>query len=108
MNVDLYQLLAMAPAPTGNPAEQPPFWIQFIPFVFIFIIFYFVLIRPQVKRQKEQQALLNDLKNGDKVIISGGIHGTIAGIQDKIITVKIAENVKIDVEKESITTRVAK
>ncbi len=68
----------------------------------IFAIFYFLLVRPQMKRQKEHQAMVNSLKKGDKVVTTGGIHGTIVGIKDDVAIVKIAEEVKIEVSKSCV------
>jgi preprotein translocase subunit YajC len=78
--------------------------LTFAPLIFMFIIFYFLLIRPQQKRQKEQQKLLSSLKTGDKVITSSGIHGLIANVKETTFLVKIADNVKIEIEKGSIAT----
>ena len=78
--------------------------MQLLPFAFIFIIFYFLLIRPQQKRQKEHQRLLSDLKTGDKVITTSGIHGLIANVKDTTFLVKIADNVKIEVDKNAIAS----
>jgi preprotein translocase subunit YajC len=78
--------------------------LTFAPLIFMFIIFYFLLIRPQQKRQKEQQKLLSGLKTGDKVITSSGIHGLISNVKETTFLVKIADNVKIEIEKGSIAT----
>ena len=78
--------------------------MQLLPFAFIFIIFYFLLIRPQQKRQKEHQQLLSNLKTGDKVVTSSGIHGLIANVKDTTFLVKIADNVKIEVDKNAIAS----
>ena len=78
--------------------------MQLLPFAFICIIFYFLLIRPQQKRQKEHQRLLSDLKTGDKVITTSGIHGLIANVKDTTFLVKIADNVKIEVDKNAIAS----
>ena len=78
--------------------------MQLLPFAFIFIIFYFLLIRPQQKRQKEHQRLLSDLKTGDKVITTSGIHGLIANVKETTFLVKIADNVKIEVDKNAIAS----
>jgi preprotein translocase subunit YajC len=78
--------------------------MQLLPFAFIFVIFYFLLIRPQQKRQKEHQRLLSDLKTGDKVVTSSGIHGLIANVKDTTFLVKIADNVKIEVDKNAIAS----
>ena len=78
--------------------------MQLLPFAFIFIIFYFLLIRPQQKRQKEHQRLLSDLKTGDKVVTTSGIHGLIANVKETTFLVKIADNVKIEVDKNAIAS----
>ena len=78
--------------------------MQLLPFAFIFIIFYFLLIRPQQKRQKEHQKLLSNLKTGDKVITTSGIHGLIANVKETTFLVKIADNVKIEVDKNAIAS----
>ena len=78
--------------------------MQLLPFAFIFVIFYFLLIRPQQKRQKEHQNLLSNLKTGDKVITTSGIHGLIANVKDTTFLVKIADNVKIEVDKNAIAS----
>lgn len=70
----------------------------------IIAIFYFMIIRPQQKRTKEREAMLNSVKKGDKVITSGGIHGTVMGLEEKTLLVQIADNVKVKVDRGSITT----
>jgi preprotein translocase subunit YajC len=75
-----------------------------LPFAFMAVIFYFLLIRPQQKRQKEHQQLLSNLKTGDKVITTSGIHGLIANVKDTTFVVKIADNVKIEVDKNAIAS----
>jgi preprotein translocase subunit YajC len=75
-----------------------------IMFGLIFLIFYFMIIRPQQKRQKERQKMLDAIKKGDKVITAGGVHGTVVGIEEKTILVQIADNVKVKVERGSVTS----
>ncbi|HEY2626444.1 MAG TPA: preprotein translocase subunit YajC [Candidatus Udaeobacter sp.] len=98
----LHALLAQAPspAPTG-PSGGIGF---FVPFIFIFIIMYFVMFRPQKKRQEQQQKLISALKTGDRVVTNGGIHGLISNVKETTVIVKVADNVKIEVEKSAITT----
>ena len=87
------------------PASPSPGLLpSLLPFLFMIVIFYFLLIRPQQKRQKQQQQLLANLKTGDKVITSSGIHGLIANVKDSTVLLKIADNVKIEVEKSSVAT----
>ncbi len=68
----------------------------------IFFIFYFMIIRPQQKRAKEREKMLNALEKGDKIITTGGIYGTIAGIEDKTVLLQISDNVKIKLDKSAI------
>jgi preprotein translocase subunit YajC len=98
----LHALLAQAqsPAPTG-PGGGIGF---FVPFIFIFIIMYFVMFRPQKKRQEQQQKLISTLKTGDRVVTNGGIHGLISNVKETTVIVKVADNVKIEMEKSAITT----
>ncbi|MDY6863456.1 MAG: preprotein translocase subunit YajC [Thermodesulfobacteriota bacterium] len=77
-------------------------FINFIPLILIFLIFYFLLILPQQKKTKQHQAMLNSLKKGDQVITSGGIHGKIVGLTDTILTLEIADKVKIKVYRTYI------
>jgi len=74
----------------------------------ILLIFYFMIIRPQVKRQKEHQKMLSELKKGDRIVTTAGIHGTITDIEDNIVVVQIADNTRIRLEKTAIATVVKK
>ena len=75
----------------------------FVPLIFIFIIMYFVMIRPQKKRQEQQKKLIESLKTGDRVVTSAGIHGLISNVKETTVLVKVADNVKIEVDKSAIT-----
>lgn len=75
-----------------------------LPFLLIIVVFYFLILRPQQKRQKERQKLLEGVKKGDKIITSGGIYGTVEGIEDNTVLVKISDNVKVKMEKAAIGT----
>jgi preprotein translocase subunit YajC len=79
--------------------------VSFLPmFVGIMLIFYFMIYRPQQKKQKEAEAMISSISKGDKVITIGGIHGTIVEVKNNIAVVKIAENVKIEINKSAIAT----
>jgi len=80
---------------------------QFVPLILIFVVFYFLLIRPQQKKAKEHQNYLANLKKGDRIITGGGIHGVIAGLTDTVVTLEIAENVRIKVSRGAIAGSVA-
>ena len=77
----------------------------FLPFFLIMLIIYFLMIRPQAKRQKEKQNMLLSLKKGDKVITVGGIHGVVAGMknQGKLIVLKIDKNLNININRSAIS-----
>jgi preprotein translocase subunit YajC len=90
---------AQSPAPPG-PGGGIGF---FVPFIFLFIIMYFVMIRPQKKRQDQQRKLIASLKTGDRVVTNAGIHGLIANVKDTTVIVKVADNVKIEMEKSAVT-----
>jgi preprotein translocase subunit YajC len=84
--------------------------LVWLPWVLIFVIFYFLLIRPQQKRQKEHRMLLDSLRKGDRVVTSSGMFGTIVGINEKenIVVLKVGENVKIEFLRTSIAGRISK
>ena len=92
-------LAQAAPGP-----EQPPVLFQFLPLIIIAVLFYFLLIRPQQKKQKEHQQLVASVKTGDKVTTAGGIHGVVANVKETTFLVKVAENVKLEFDKSSVTS----
>ena len=79
--------------------------VAFLPFFLIMLIIYFLMIRPQAKRQKEKQNMLLSLKKGDKIITIGGIHGIVAGIknQGKLIVLKVDKNLNININRSAIS-----
>ncbi len=93
-------LLAQAATPT--PAGPNPL-ASFIPIILIFVIMYFLLFRPQIKRQKEQARLVSALKTGDRVVTASGMHGLISNVKERTVILKIADNVKIEMEKSAVT-----
>jgi len=95
--------LLAAPPSQGSPSQQGNFLLVMIPYAAIFVVFYFLLIRPARQRQKEQASMLDALKPGDKVVCAGGIHATVMGVADGTVQVRIADQVRVDVEKSSIT-----
>ncbi len=76
----------------------------FVPLILMFAIFYFLLIRPQQKKAKEHQNMINSVKKGDRVITSGGIHGRITAVDDTTITLEVADKVRIKVSRSNIGT----
>ena len=97
---------AQATEATTAIAAQPaaPAWMQFVPFIVIITVFYFFLIRPQAKKQRETQTFLVGLKVGDQVITASGILGRIAALTDKLATLEIANNVQIKVLRAQVVT----
>jgi preprotein translocase subunit YajC len=89
---------------TGGEGGQQGFGM-FIPLILLFGIFYFLLIRPQQKKQKEHKALLSNLKKGDQVITAGGMYGKITGLTDTAVTLEIAEKVRVKVGRGQISAR---
>lgn len=85
------------PAATPNPI------LSFVPIILIFVIFYFLLIRPQQQKQKQHAELVSKLKKGDHVVTTGGIYGIISTVKDRTVLLKIDENVKIEVQKNCIS-----
>lgn len=87
-----------APGPSGLPI-----WGQLFPFVLIFVIFYFLLIRPQQKKVKEHRNMLEKLKKNDEVVTSGGIYGKVVALTDTVVTLEVAPNVRIRVHRPQIS-----
>ena len=98
-------LIAMGGQPGGGSANLISTLIMFGA---IFLIFYFMIIRPQQKRAKEKAKLLSNLEKGDKVVTNGGIYGVIAGLEDKTALLQVSDNVKIKIDRSAITTVLAK
>jgi preprotein translocase subunit YajC len=86
-------------APSGGSALL----IQLAPIALIILIFYFLMIRPQVQRQKAHQAMVAALKKGDKVVTNGGVCGVVVGTKDDIVVLKVAENTKIEVLRTAVS-----
>jgi preprotein translocase subunit YajC len=103
-------LLMGAPPQQGGGAAGGSGNLLFtlLPFVLIFAIFYFLVIRPQAKRQKETVKMLDSLKQGDRVVTSGGLFGTVAGVKDNVVVLKVADQVRVEVAKSAITAVVEK
>ena len=92
-------LLAMVPPGSGQSGS---FLTNLVPFVLMFVIFYFLLIAPQRKKAKAHSTMLDGLKAGDRVVTNGGIYGTVVGVDDKKVQLRIADQVKIDIAKHAI------
>jgi len=80
----------------------------FVMFGAIFLIFYFMIIRPQQRRAKEREKMLSNVQKGDKVVTSGGLHGIVAGLDEKTVLLQVSENVKMKFERSAIANIIAK
>jgi preprotein translocase subunit YajC len=96
MSLDTFLLAMAAPQNGANPL------ISFLPLLAMLAIFYFILVLPMKKKQQKVQAFLQALKEGDRVVTSGGMFGTITKIKDEAIQLQVAQNVKVDVSKAAI------
>ena len=97
-------ILAMMPAPQGGAGAAP----QSGAFMFVWLglmvaLFYFMLIRPQKRREQERQALLNAVKTGDRVLFAGGFLGVVANVKEKTLVVKIADGVKVEIVRGAVS-----
>ena len=81
----------------GNPI------FSLLPFVLMFVVLYLLILRPQMKKQKSQQRLIDELEKGDQIVTSGGIHAVIQNIKDDMIVVKIADNVKVELSRAAVS-----
>jgi preprotein translocase subunit YajC len=100
----LNTIIAMAPSGNGGGGS---FISTIIMFGAIFLIFYFMIIRPQQKRAKEREKMLSNMQKGDKVVTSGGLHGIIAGIDEKTVLLQVGDNVKLKFDRTAISSIVA-
>jgi preprotein translocase subunit YajC len=93
---------AMGGGAGGNAAPQGGAFSAFIPLILMFVIFYFLLIRPQQKKAKQHREMLNSLKVGDNIVTSGGIYGTVTGLTEGTVTVEIAPKVRVKITRGSV------
>ncbi len=98
----MFASTAYAAAPAGQPGGLQ----TFAPLIILFIIFYFLLIRPQQKKAKSHQATLDALKAGDTIITNGGIYGTVVKIEDHVVLLQCSDKVRLKVVKKAISAKV--
>jgi preprotein translocase subunit YajC len=94
----------LAQAPTATPPGGLSALSPFVMFGLLGVIMYYMMIRPQAKRQKEHARLISALKTGDHVVTTSGIHGMISNVKDTTVIVKVADNVKLEMEKSAVTS----
>ncbi len=94
----------VSPAYAQAAAQQPNAFVQFLPLILLVVLFYFMLIRPQMKRNREHRDMLGKLVKGDEVVTTGGLAGKIVTIGEAYVAVEIAENVNIKIQKSSVAS----
>ena len=102
----IVNVTAWAPllAQENQPPQGSP-WGSFLPMMLImFAVIYFLMIRPEQKKQKKRREMLSELKKGDRVVTAGGIHGTVGNVKDDSVMVKVADNVVMEFAKSSVTS----
>jgi preprotein translocase subunit YajC len=102
----VFDLISTAYALGGGPSDggqQPNPIASLLPFALMFLVLYLLILRPQMKKQRNQQRMIDELEKNDEIVTSGGIHGTILNIKDDILVVKIADNVKIEVSRAAVS-----
>jgi preprotein translocase subunit YajC len=105
MNPFVFSLLMGAPAGGAEGAAGgPAAFMNFVPFIAIIAIFYFLIIRPQNKKQKETQRMLSGLKKGDRVVTIGGIHGAIQSVKESSVILRVDDSTKIEFSRSAIAS----
>ncbi len=95
-------------AQTAPAQSQPGMLESFVPLILIFVVFYFLLIRPQMKRAKEHKTMVAALAKGDEVVTNGGMLGKITKLGDDFITVEVAEGLEVNVQKQAVSSLLPK
>ncbi|VBB47632.1 Preprotein translocase, YajC subunit [uncultured Desulfatiglans sp.] len=95
--------LAYAMGTDGTGGGQGGGFGAFIPLILMFVIFYFLLIRPQQKKAKQHKQLLASIKRGDRVVSAGGLHGVVTGLADDVVTIEIAPKVRVKISRGSVS-----
>ena len=93
---------AMGPLPSGGSGPASLF-IQLVPMILVFAIFFFLLIRPQQRERKRREEMLTSLKKGDRVITTGGLIGTVVGLNERIVTLRVADSVRVECLRSAIS-----
>jgi preprotein translocase subunit YajC len=101
-------LISPAFAQAAGQAGGAAGLMQFVPLLLIFVVFYFLMIRPQQKKMKDHRAMLDAVRRGDRVVTNGGIVGLVTKVEDRELTVEIADNVRVKVMREMISSVVSK
>lgn len=98
----------ISPAYAQAAANQQNPFTAFLPLVLIFVVFYFLLIRPQQKKMKEHKAMLSAIRRGDRIITSGGLIGLVTKVEERELVLEIADNVRVHVARDMVASVVSK
>lgn len=96
-----YAFLYLMTQPAGTAGQSNPL-VTFLPLILVFVVFYFFMIRPQMKKQKEMTTYRSSLKRGDKVITTGGIYGRVNEVKDNHVTIDVGGDIKLKVDKNAL------
>jgi preprotein translocase subunit YajC len=102
-----HSLLPILAAASAGAAGAPPAWVQFLPFVAVGFIFWFLILRPQMRQQKEQKARIEAIKKGDQVLTAGGFVGKVIKVDENYAEVELGPNVRVKALKSTITDIIA-
>jgi preprotein translocase subunit YajC len=97
-----HSLLSLLAAASGAAAAAPPAWIQFLPFIAVGFIFWFLILRPQMRQAKEHRARIESIKKGDQVHTSGGLLGKVLKVDDAYVELELGPNVRVKALKSTI------
>jgi preprotein translocase subunit YajC len=107
--MDLFSVAyAMGTSGSGAAGQQGGGLLAMAPLLLMVVVFYFLLIRPQQKKQKEHKTLLSNLQKGDVVVTQGGLHGKITGLTDTVVTLEIADKVRVKLQRPYVATVISK
>ncbi|HKA24542.1 MAG TPA: preprotein translocase subunit YajC [Candidatus Eisenbacteria bacterium] len=94
--------VAWAQTAAGGGTDPRAYLVNFLPLILVFVIFYFLILRPQTQKQKEVQKMIQNLKRGDRVVSSGGIYGEVVDVKPDTVILRVADNVKLEFAKSAI------
>ncbi len=100
--MSLMHVLAMA-SPSAEGSSGPPALLSFLPLVLIIGVFYFLLIRPQQKQQKQRKVMIEAIKKGDRILTNGGLYATVLNVKEEIIVANIADGVKVEFSRQAVS-----
>lgn len=103
---NLFASAAMAQTDAAAPGGQAPAWVQMVPLVFMVGIFYFLILRPQQKREKQKQQFVAALKRGDEVVTATGLFGRVEGLTEQFVTLEISDGVRVKILRSAIASSV--